>query len=478
MPDTLVYVDLDNTLSRTDTLWESIVLLLKRKPWMGFAMLFWLAGGKAAFKRRVATHAPLDPASLVFHDDLLAFLSDQKNAGHEIVLATAADARIARAIADHLNLFSGVLASDGETNLAGQRKLEAITQHAAGRSFDYIGDSAADIPIWQNARIAHVVRRGRTILDNLPKGIRIGRIFDYTPPNTNSILRLLRIKQWIKNLLLFAPLLLAHQLADSQRTWMAIAAFFSFSLCASGVYTLNDLLDLGADRQHPKKRERPLADGTIPIPLGFAIAAACLASSFVLSAVLLPREFLFVLAGYVALNGMYSLLFKHIVILDVVVLALFYAYRIFAGSVATHIPITHWLLAFASFFFLGLAILKRFAELRLLQQRTTSNDVAGGRGYRVSDATVLRILGVNSGFLAVLILTLYLNSPDVISLYPRPVLLWGVVFCLVYWIARVWILAERGNIHDDPLVFTTKDRASYMTGFVILLLLILASTPA
>lgn len=476
MPDTVVYVDLDDTLVRTDTLWESFVLLLKQKPWLASLLPFWLFRGKAALKRRFAEHIHLSPSDLAYHDDVLEFLRDRKIAGAEIVLATAADTRVARIVADHIGLFSSVLASDGTTNLVGHKKLEAIRRHAAGRAFEYIGDSAVDIPIWQSADLAHIVQRGATVVRTLPPGIRIGRIFDHESPNLQTILRLLRIKQWIKNFLLFAPLLLAHQLTEQRLIWVALAAFFSFSFCASGVYVFNDLLDLDTDRRHPEKRERPLTNGMISIPLGMVLASICLLFSFAIATLFLPQTFLFILGGYLVLNGLYSFVFKRLLILDVIVLALMYAYRIFAGSVATDIPITHWLLAFAAFFFLSLAILKRFSELQLLK-RETSDHVTRGRGYRVQDADTLRMLGLNSGFLAVLILTLYLNSQDVTGLYPRPMLLWGVVFALVYWIARLWILAERGSIHDDPLLFTTNDRASYAIGFVVLFILAAASLP-
>lgn len=477
MPETVIYADLDETLSRTDTLWESFLALLKRKPWMAVALPFWLLRGKAGFKQRLAASAGLDAEDLLFHDAVVDFLRTRRNEGSRIVLATAADRRIAQTVADRFGIFSDILASDGETNLIGMKKLAAIQRHAAGQPFEYVGDAMADLPIWEQCETAHVVCADPAFLQRIPSSVSIGQTFQPMRRSATTILRALRIKQWIKNLLLLVPLVLAHQVQNGIAVFAGAIAFFSFSLCASGVYLLNDLLDLHTDRRHPDKRHRPLADGSLSIPFGILLAVACLAGSLLLATLFLSTGFIVALGGYVLLNILYSYSLKRIIVIDVVILALFYAYRIVAGSIATNILITHWLLAFAVFFFLGLAILKRFTELRLFQ-RSATDAKKGGRGYQLEDTETLRALGINSGFLSLLILTFYLQSPDVTSLYPRPFLLWGVVLCLVYWIARLWLLAERGAIHDDPLIFTTKDRVSYITGSVILLMLIAASLPA
>ncbi len=472
----LIYVDLDNTVLRTDSLWESLAIAIKHNPLLGLAIPFWLLQGKASFKQRIAQKTRLNPADLLYHEGVVEFLRLKKSEGRKLILATAAAHETARPIADHLGLFSAILASDGRVNLSAEAKRTAIKLHASGRVFEYIGDSTQDLPVWKEAAIAHVVSSDPRFIRRVARQTALGLVFPSQKTTLKAILRTLRIKQWIKNILLFSPLLLSHRIGNYAAVQASILAFLSFSLCASSVYILNDLLDLASDRHHPEKQSRPLAAGALSIPAGLWLAGLCLITSIAVSAVFLPWTFLLVLAGYIILNQGYTLLFKRVIIIDVLLLTLFYVYRIIAGSIATGIPITQWLLIFTAFFFLGLALVKRYGELRLIEQHISQKAISA-RGYTFEDMGILRTIGVNCSFLAVLTLALYINSPDILPLYPHPLLLWGVVPCLVYWVARLWLLAERGIIHDDPLIFTMRDKISYATGAIVFVILAIASLP-
>ncbi|MEO6436144.1 MAG: UbiA family prenyltransferase [Tepidisphaeraceae bacterium] len=278
----------------------------------------------------------------------------------------------------------------------------------------------------------------------------------------------LRVHQWAKNALVAVPLLMAHRFRDAS-AWSAVAvAIACFCLIASGTYLFNDLLDLEADRAHPSKRNRPIASGRVPPRRAVLIASACYALGFLLAALLLPGMFTFCLVGYVALNALYSLVLKRKLMLDVLCLASLYTLRLLAGGVATGVELSFWLLAFSMFLFLNLAFVKRYAELTMSQAAGGSGSF--GRGYVVGDLDLIRTLGPTSGYLAVLVFALYLNSPDVLKLYPRPVLLWGICPVLLYWVSRLWFVAARNGMHHDPVVFALTDKISYLVAAMILIL--------
>ena len=278
----------------------------------------------------------------------------------------------------------------------------------------------------------------------------------------------LRIHQWAKNVLVAVPMLMAHRFRDAQ-AWVSVTiAFVCFCLVASGTYVFNDLLDREADRAHPTKRNRPIASGRMPAGQALLIASACYAVGFVLAALLLPGLFALCLVGYVVLNALYSLVLKRKLMLDVLALASLYTLRLLAGGVATHVELSFWLLAFSMFLFLNLAFVKRYAELAMSQ--LTGSDARFGRGYVVGDLDLIRTLGPTSGYLAVLVFALYLNSPDVLKLYPRPVPLWGICPLLLYWVSRLWFVAQRRGMYHDPVVFALTDRVSYLVAALILIL--------
>lgn len=465
-------VDLDGTLIATDALWESLLLLVKSKPLSLLSLPLWLLKGKAHFKRQIAERVKLNPASLPYRENVLSFLKKEQETGREIVLATAADETVAQGVAAHLGIFSEVLASDGAINLSGQRKLAALKKHSGTNGFDYIGDAGVDLPLWQAAHRAYLVQPSTALHNKARRVASVVGVFTEKKNNLFSLLKALRIYQWVKNILLFVPLLMAHKVIEADLNLQALYAFVAFSLCASCVYIVNDLLDLEADRLHPHKRHRPFAAGVLPIKAGVLTAPLLLVASFTIAAVFLPLNFFIVLGLYFLLTTAYSFHLKRVLIVDVLVLAGLYTLRLFAGGIATSVPISPWLLAFSMFFFLNLAFVKRFSELHLMQESKQTK--SKGRGYVVGDIDLFRSIGPASGYLSVVVLCFYINSREVVLLYKHPELLLLIGPFLLYWITRMWLWALRGKMSDDPIVFAAKDPASYVIGALVAGIMIMA----
>ena len=470
-----LYVDMDGTLLATDALWEMLIRLLRTQPWLLLSAPFWLMKGKAAFKRQLVSHITLNPALLPYHEPVIDYLTQERRKGRDVILATASDREVAMSVANHLDIFSGVLASDGTVNLAGQAKLSAILVHAEGADFDYVGNSRSDLPIWQRASRALLVKPSRRLLAKTGQTSSVEAVLCARPPFFRVFFRTLRVHQWSKNVLLLVPLLLAHKFTDTARLVSAILAFAAFSLAASGVYILNDLLDLESDRQHPTKRSRPLAAGLLSIPIALSTAVLAIASSALIAVAFLPILFVGVLLIYQTTTMAYSFALKRIAILDVIVLAGLYTIRVLAGAVATDVPVSPWFLAFSTFLFLSLAFVKRYGELRLAGNRGADAGFLEARGYQPGDLDLLRSVGASSGYVAVAVFALYISSGDVHLLYARPAALWLIGPLILYWITRVWFLAHRGKMHDDPVVFALTDTPSYVLAGLIAILLIIAS---
>lgn len=467
--DTPLIVDLDGTLVRTDTLWESVIGVLRRRPWAAFLLPIYLFGGRAKFKQRIASMADFEPADLPYQDSVLAILKEARSEDRTIILATAADSKIANDVAEHLNCFDEVLASDGIVNLKSDRKLTAILERVGNKQFDYIGDAFADIPIWKRARCAYAVEPNARLLRKMPELVVIGK------PRKLSILtiaRQMRLHQWAKNLLIFIPILFAHEFGEPQKITAAALAFLSFGLCASATYVWNDLLDLPGDRQHKSKKRRPIASGALPIGQAVLISLFLLVLSFSIAALFLGKTIVAMLLGYIILTLTYSLFLKTKVMVDVLLLAGLYAYRIMFGGMATQTIVSQWLLAFSLFFFLSLAFVKRYADL--IEAPAGKTGRIRGRGYYVVDIDIVRALGTASGMMSIVVLALFINAPEVVERYNSPGWLWLVCLGLLYWLARVWFLAQRGHMPDDPVIFAMTDRVSILVGAVMVTVVILA----
>lgn len=454
-------VDLDGTLLRTDMLHESALAVLREHPLDLLRIPGWLGRGKAALKAELARRISIDPSVLPYHVELVAWLREQRAARRPLVLCTASDRSIALPIAEHLGLFDEVMASDGQTNLAGAHKARALAERYGERGFDYAGNAPADLAVWAVSQQAVVVAAPPGLAAKAAERCAVEREFAATPRQPGDLRRFVRGHQWLKNLLLFVPLFAAHQIGEPL-LWGALAlAFVAFSLVASGIYILNDLLDLDSDRRHPRKRERPLAAGRIPAWIGVVTSPLLVALGLALGALVGPA-FAGWLLAYLALTCAYSWGLKRLPMLDCLALALLYTLRIVAGAAAVGLTASFWLLAFSLFLFLSLAFVKRYAEL--LVQRQAGVQRTPGRGYATDDAPLVQTLGVAAGFASVVVLALYINSDAVLRLYTQPMVLWAAVPVLLYWVSWIWLKAHRGEMHDDPLVFALKNPASLAAG--------------
>lgn len=474
-PDySLLVVDLDHTLIRTDTLLESVILYLKSNPLVIFHLCAWLFKGKSYFKDQLAQRVRPDAATLPYRQDVLDYIARAKSSGIPAILATASHHRIAEDIGGHLGLFTGILASDADTNLSGQRKLEAILAKAAGKPFAYIGDAIVDIPIWEAANVAVLVDPPAKLQKRLKEHSRIDVLPTRQRESTLlTIIKALRIHQWAKNFLVFLPAIMAHRIMDPTVILQLLPAFLSLGLVASSVYLLNDLLDLESDRQHSRKKFRPIAAGSLSIIKAILFIPFFLVVSFSIAWLSLPLPFLFALFIFLLLTSLYSFYLKQKIILDVVLLATLYTLRVIAGAIAVNILVTSWLLAFSMFFFLSLALMKRYSELLMMHE---SLKRIPGRGYIRVDCDTTLIAGIACGQLSLLVFALYMNDTYIQESYGAPQLLWFVLLVLFYWLTRMWMLAHREEMLEDPIVFTIKDRVSYVALAVIILIMLAASS--
>ena len=478
-------VDLDGTLVKSDTLVDSTLALARQRPAALLQLPGWLMQGKASLKKHITSAVQLDVTHLPYNRELMQFLEQQHSTGRPMYLATAADAALAERVASHLGIFTGVLASDGALNLAGTNKLAAFRERF-GDSFSYIGNASPDIPLLTNCLAPMVANPTAGLTAGLRRAkVTPVRTFTDKASTLKAWLKAIRLHQWAKNILIFLPLLLAH-------AWNfglvagSLVAFLSFGLCASATYIVNDLLDLEADRKHLKKRRRPFASGDLSAIKGVTVVALFLASSLTLAlalpaivtwidparALLIPMQFVMWLGIYAVTTSAYSFSLKRMVLVDVIVLSGLYTIRIIAGSAATGIPISPWLAAFSIFFFLSLAFVKRFAELESLRLRGAAP--ANGRGYLISDIEQLRSFGSASGYVSVFVLTLYISGLNAEPLYSHTARLWLLLPVLLLWISRLWLLASRGELDEDPVVYAITDKRSLLLGVLVVLIVLSA----
>ena len=466
--DVPLCIDLDGTLIRSDLLAESALALLGRNPFYLFLFPLWLLRGRAHLKRRIAERVTLDAASLPYDARLLDWLRSQAGA-RQRVLCTASDQKFAEAVAAHAGCFDTALGSDGTRNLSGRHKAETLCSLYGEKGFDYAGNARVDLKVWEHARHAIVVNAGGGLVRSVQRRYEVEQVFPSERQPLRAWLKELRLYQWLKNALVFLPLLASHKVFDTAALAESALAFLCFGLCASGTYLLNDLLDLAADRRHPRKRNRPFASGALPLAHGMLVMPLMVAAAFVLAYALSPR-FAGVLLCYLILTLAYSFRLKRVAMLDVVVLAALYTVRIVAGTAAIHAEYSFWLLAFSMFIFLSLAMLKRYTEL--LDLLDSGQRMAGGRGYAVDDLPLIQSLGGASGYISVLVLALYINSTASEVLYRRPHLLWLLCPLLLYWISRAWVVAHRRAMHDDPIVFAVTDKVSLASLALVVLIVL------
>ena len=467
-------IDCDGTLVRSDLFIESLVRVLLRKPWFIPILPLWLFQGRHVLKYKVAELCDIDVSNIPLRQEVLEYALAEKSRGARLYLVTAACERHARQIAQHLDFFDEIFHSTSEKNLKGEIKAAMLAEKFGKGGFSYIGDSHADLPVWKESGSAIVVGGSSDFFASVqrinPKATHL------SPKKTplNDWIKLIRVHQWAKNLIIFVPLVTAHQFFNPSYLAASLAAFFSLSFVASATYILNDLIDLDHDRAHKTKKHRPLASGAVGILRGAALAVILFALG-VSIAVFLPPEVGLCLAVYVALTLSYSFGLKKVEVVDAVVLAGLYTLRLLIGHAATGVPISVWLLAFSIFLFFSLALVKRFVEIGELRAAPTRSAAIQGRGYCAEDYSLVGSLGVSCGVLSVLVLILYVNSPEVRILYSSPILLMLLAPIFLYWIGRVWLLAARGHMNEDPVLFALRDKASYAVGLLALLVMFLAS---
>ncbi|PYP92088.1 MAG: UbiA family prenyltransferase [Candidatus Angelobacter sp. Gp1-AA117] len=466
-------VDLDGTLIRTDLLWECLISLLKTQPLSLFLLPVWLLGGRANLKLQLAKRVRLDVANLPYRNEVVEFLRAEKSQGRRLALVSACTTELAGQVARHLGLFDEVFASDQQQNLKGKRKAALLGDRFGLHGFEYLGDSPADLSVWQSANGAYVVGSER-LAGKAARLATVKRVFPVKQATFATWVSAVRGHHWFKNSLLFLPLALAHKF-DLHNWVMAGVGFILFGLCASGVYVLNDLLDLHSDREHPWKRQRPFAAGDVSIPTGLLMCSVLLLISLPGSFLLNPR-FGVVLVFYLVLTMWYSLHLKRLALVDVFVLSGFYSTRIFAGSVITSTLLSQWFLSFSLFFFLSLAMAKRYSELVHASELVERGQ--SGRGYIGKDRDVLMNLGIASGFSAVVIFSLYVHSPDLAPLYPNPRPLLLIAPIVAFWLSRVWLKANRGELHEDPVTLALRDPLSYVVAVAAVLIFALAMVKA
>lgn len=460
-------VDVDGTLLATDLLHEAALQFVAHRPWRAPDLLLWLRQGKSQLKAQLA--AQVDPGidHMPLRPEVMALIVAAQAEGRPVYLASASDARYVRALAGRIGGVAGVFASDGAVNLAGAAKADRLVAVFGAGGYDYVGDAAVDIPVWRAARRKLVVAGGNGFAERVRAALPDCEIVARPATAPRNYLRAMRPHQWAKNLLLFLPAIAGHRLDADTLTATALG-FVCFCLAASSAYVLNDLLDLPADRAHPRKRRRPFASGELPSAHGVVLAGLAMATALAL-APLLGAEFFVVLGLYVAGTLSYSMLLKRQPLIDVVMLSGLYTVRVYGGLAAGHTPPTQWLLMFCVFVFLSLALVKRCSELVLL--RNSGRTALAGRGYRDEDLPVLLALAASGGYGAVLVFTLYLASPEVKLMYLHPGRLWLICPLLIYWVSRVLALSNRGELHDDPVVFALTDRISWAVAASIGLIL-------
>lgn len=451
-------VDLDGTLLRSDLLIESLLVLVGTQPGSLLRIPLWLIRGKANFKHEIFSRVKLQPQTLPWRLSLIEYLAEIRSQGRCLVLATGSGNPAARQMADHLKLFDHVYASDLNVNLVGVNKRDLLVKEFGVNGFDYAADGGqGDLAVWSVARKAILVNPSAANRRAVAKVAVVDKVFSDPARTWVSYLSALRPAHWLKNLLVFVPLIALQNFHDVALVERSFLAFVAFSLCASAGYLFNDLIDLEADRHHPQKRLRPFAAGTLPLTFALIAGPLLVAAGCILGAAISWSVFA-VMLSYTLMSALYSVSIKKIVLLDVLFLAGLYSFRILAGSVATAIWPSPWLLAFSTFFFFSLALVKRFSELAILR-RTDIAD-AKARSYELGDIELLAAMGIASGYLAVLVFALYITTDKAKALYLHPQSLWLICPLLLYWISHVWLTAHRGKMPHDPLIFATQDWTS------------------
>ena len=468
-------LDVDNTLLRTDLLHESAIAFVKSNPLRIFLVLWWFWRGKAVLKRRLAERVQLDFGGLPVNAKLEEYATREHAAGRVVCLATAADEIFAIRLAQRFPFVDFVIASDGRRNLKGQAKAEALSERFPD-GFVYAADSRSDLLIWQKASAIILVdasagtsRKARAL------GKPVEAVFEHPKLDLRGWVKALRVHQWAKNVLIFIPLVLGGLFSDLSMWVEAGIAFLALSLMASATYLINDMWDIEDDRRHWSKRNRPLASGRMSLKQAAIVAPVALLVSLGLGVTMGPAVFA-TLVAYAVLTLGYSFAFKRKPVLDTFVLATLFTLRLVLGIAVVGVAASPWLLVFSMFLFTSLSFAKRLTEvLRFAEKSTDIEGKVSGRGYFVADTPFILSMGVSSGMASILIMVLYLTQDAfMVDFYGNSVWLWAIPPMLFLWLSRIWMIAQRGELMDDPVVFATRDPKSLMICAVVGVAFILA----
>jgi len=472
MGNSYLVVDLDNSLLKIDLFKETLGKSILKQPWVFLRTVKLALGNRAKAKKFISKKYNIDLHTLPYNKNVIDIINNYREKGYKIVLATGASSHYAGPISNYLGLFDKVMATDKTINNTGLNKLNAIKNEIDG-DYIYVGDSKKDIPIWLHCKKAILVGAKTNIIKRLKENnVEIIDIVKKQKSNFKILLKQLRIHQWSKNLLLFIPALASHQLMSSNVLINGIIGFIAFSMLASSIYIFNDIVDIDHDRKHPKKKNRPIAAGDLSIFSAYLILLVCLIVGGLLARYL-GNTFLIIGVTYIVLNLLYSFYLKRVIVLDVILLMSFYAIRLIAGHIPDAIPLSPWLLSFSIFLFFSLGLLKRYVDTIIIREDNAT--LLSGRGYSINDNHMIMSLGVGSGLISALILVLYTGSEQVMQFYSTPMVLVGLSPVMLYWISRIWLLASRGVIKSDPVLFAIKDKTSYLTFTLGLAILFIAS---
>ena len=465
-------VDLDKSLLKIDLFKELLGKSLLNKPWLFCKTAFMAITSRAKAKIFISKEFKIEWHTLPFDNRVINIIANYREKGYQIILATGAPDCYARPIANYLGLFDKVIATDIDINNVGGNKLEAI-KNEVGDDFIYLGDSVKDLPIWLYCKKSILVRDNINIKKKLEKNsVEIIDIVKREKSILGVLLKQIRVHQWTKNLLLFVPALASHQIMMPEIFINALKSFIAFSMLASSVYVFNDIVDVDHDRKHPKNKSRPIANGNLSIFSAYSILLVCFLIGGWL-ALGLGTPFIILTTIYIVLNLLYSFYLKKVIILDVILIMSFYTLRLIAGHVPNEILLSPWMLSFSIFLFFSLGLLKRYVDTIIMHEN--NEPFLSGRSYSINDSNMLMTLGTGSGLVSALVLILYTGSDQIQQFYTTPMVLVALAPVMLYWISRLWLMAERGMIKSDPVLYVVKDKISYLTFLIVLILLFAAS---
>jgi 4-hydroxybenzoate polyprenyltransferase len=471
--DIPLVVEVDDSLLGTNLAYEAVISFLSTQPLQAFKIPMWLYGGYAHLKSEIADRTAIDVDLLPMDQTVLEFMRSAKQRGRRVFLVSSSEQRFVAAVAASLGFIDGVFASDSARNLSSAVKRGQLVDAFGEKGFDYIGHSQKDRPIFDIARSGSLVCSGifeQLRFSNAQSGGL--EVLSRRPAHIRDFGKALRLHQWAKNLLIFIPLVLGGASGNPILLMKSVLCFLAFGVVASSTYVINDLLDLASDRQHPKKQHRPLASGRIAIPAAFWLLILGLGIGLSIGA-FLGFPVLLAFLGYLIATLAYSLVLKSKPIVDVVLLAGLYTWRLFVGVLVANVILSPWLMVFSFAFFLSLSLTKRHSEINDMLVRGVT--ALPGRGYQSSDGPFVLSMGVAAGVSSILMFVLYLIEGAFHAAYFRqPEVLWVCPVILLLWLCRIWLLSARGLLHEDPVVFAVIDKKSLLLGGIAALAVLVA----